>query len=162
MPSASPEVGSTAPGVRTVLFICFNNAGRSQIAEALFNVRAKERGIKAVAESAGLLGVGVVHPMVLRCITELEVDTETIKPKQLTLEMVARAEFIVAFTGVSGEKGPVKFEATEEWPMPDPAGLSYGGLCTVRDEIGERVDEMLTALTSKRRRKEADAAPPQP
>ena len=102
----------------------------------------------AGAESAGLLGVGAVHPMVLHCIEEIGMSVEGLKPKPLTKEMVERAEFIVGFGQVDSERTPVKFEASEQWSILDPSGLAYGSLCEVRDEIARNIDHLLDRLGS--------------
>ncbi len=133
----------------TVLFLCYNNAGRSLIAESLFNAHAAEREIDAHAESAGLLGVGAPHPMVLRCIEELGVSVESVKPKQVTKEMVERAEVIVGFGGMNSGHSAIKFTVTEHWSVGNPSGESYGSLCAVRDEISRKVDHLLDQLSNQ-------------
>ena len=87
----------------TVLFVCYNNASRSLMAEAIFNARATDRLVEAHAESAGLLGVGAAHPMVLRCIEELGLSIDGLKPKQLTKEMVDQATTIVGFGRINSD-----------------------------------------------------------
>jgi len=119
------------------------------MAESIFNAHAAERLIDAHAESAGLLGVGAVHPMVLRCIEELGVSVEGLKPKQVTKEMVERAEVIVGFGGVNSQRNAIKFDVTEEWSAVNPSGIAYGSLCAVRDEIARDVDDLLDRLSSR-------------
>jgi len=118
------------------------------MAEAFFNARAEKRGIEAHAESAGLLGVGAMHPLVVRCVEESGIPTDGLKPKQVTKEMIARAERIVAFGHVTSDHSIVKFEVSEDWGTSDPAGLSYGGLCDVRDDISRHVDDLLDRLAT--------------
>ncbi|HVT10699.1 MAG TPA: low molecular weight phosphatase family protein [Fimbriimonadaceae bacterium] len=133
----------------TVLFVCYNNSARSLMAESIFNAHAAERHMDARAESAGLLGVGAVHPMVLRCIEELGVPVEGLKPKQVTKQMVEEADTIVGFGGINSEHTPIKFAVTELWPTLNPSGVAYGALCELRDEISRSVDDLLDRLTAE-------------
>jgi arsenate reductase len=119
------------------------------MAEAFFNARAAERGIADRAESAGLLGVGAMHPLVVRCVEETGVPMEGLKPKQVTKEMIERAETIVAFGRVTSDHTAIKFSVSEDWSTADPAGLSYGALCEVRDEIARNVDDLIERLATK-------------
>jgi arsenate reductase len=119
------------------------------MAEAFFNARAADRGVDARAESAGLLGVGAMHPLVVRCVEEAGIPTEGLKPKQVTKEMIERAETIVAFGRVNGERTALNFQVSEDWPTVDPAGLPYGSLCDVRDEIARKVDDLLDRIATK-------------
>lgn len=121
------------------------------MAESIFNARAAERRLEAHAESGGLLGVGAVHPMVLRCIEELGVSSEGMRPKQVTKEMVDRAETIVGFGGINPERNAVKFGITEQWDIENPSGLSYGKICELRDDIARSVDDLLDRCGSKSR-----------
>ncbi|HTQ09336.1 MAG TPA: low molecular weight phosphatase family protein [Fimbriimonadaceae bacterium] len=148
--ATTPDNAAAVPtDLVTVLFLCYNNAGRSLIAETLFNARAAERKIDAHAESAGLLGVGAVHPMVLRCLEELGVSVDGVKPKQVTPEMVARAEVIVGFGGMNSDHSAIKFTVTEHWTTANPSGESYGSVCAVRDEISRNVDHLLDRLSAQ-------------
>jgi len=118
------------------------------MAESILNSRASERHLDVHAESAGLLGVGAVHPMVLRCIEELGVSAEGLKPKQVTKEMVERADTIVGFGGINCEHTPIKFGVTEQWATANPSGVAYGAVCQVRDEISREVDNLLDRLSA--------------
>src|SRR3954471_18222817 len=132
-----------------VLFLCYNNGGRSQIAEACFNARAAEQNLEIRAESAGLLGVGAMHPMIVRCLEEIGLATEGLKPKQLTKEMIERATTIVSFGRVNSDHTAIKFVVSEDWSADDPSGLAYGRVCEVRDGIAKEVDDLLARLTVK-------------
>jgi len=130
--------------VDTILFVCVNNAGRSQMAEAFFNHRSKERGVEAQAESAGTLGVGALPPLVARAMERAGLSLEGRAPKQLTAEMVARASRIVSLDGgVDGSRCAARFVPTESWTLDDPAGKSLGGVCEIRDQISKKVDSLL-------------------
>src|SRR5207245_643382 len=131
-----------------VLFLCYNNAGRSLMAEAFFNTGAEKRGIQAQAESAGLLGVGAISQMVAKCMEEVDVSLEGLKPKQVTKELIEWADTVIAFGLVNSDHSSIKFSVTEDWPIEDCAGLAYGRLCKIRDEISGKVDELLDRLAT--------------
>ncbi len=116
------------------------------MAEAFFNKRAKERNIQAISESAGTIGVGALHPGVIRVMEESGAPLDEQKPKQLTPEMVERATIVISFGGLLGERSAVKFVANDDWPMRDPAGESYGDVRVIRDQISDRVDTLLEQL----------------
>jgi arsenate reductase len=71
--------------MKTVLFICVHNSGRSQMAEAFFNQLAKG---KAHAISAGSKPADKVNPIVAKAMLEVGIDIGQSKPKLLTLEMM--------------------------------------------------------------------------
>jgi arsenate reductase len=77
--------------VKTVLFVCVHNAGRSQMAEALFNQLAGQRGIPARAESAGTEPAGQVHPEVVDVMRERGIDLSRRRPRRLAEAHVRRA-----------------------------------------------------------------------
>jgi arsenate reductase (thioredoxin) len=130
--------------VDNILFVCVNNGGRSQMAEAFFNQKGLERGIKAHAESAGTLGVGVLHPLVARAMQDAGLSMEGCAPKQVTPDMIARASRIVSLdSGIDGSRSVAKFVTTDSWTLDDPAGLSLARIRMIRDEISEKVTKLL-------------------
>ena len=81
--------------VKKVLFVCVHNAGRSQMAEALFNQLAQERGLDARAESAGTEPGDRVHPEVAAAMQEVGLDLSAKRPKLLTDERVKMADRVI-------------------------------------------------------------------
>jgi arsenate reductase (thioredoxin) len=124
-----------------VLFVCVQNAGRSQMAAALFNRRAAG---KATAESAGTRPAAHVHPEVVAVMREVGIDLEGLRPRLLTAELASGVARVV--TMGCGDECPVLSVPTEDWGLPDPAGQPPGTVRTIRDEIDRRVQELLARL----------------
>jgi len=126
--------------MRTVLFVCVGNSGRSQMAEAFFNHMA---GGKARAISAGTKPASAVDPRTIEVMREVGIDISGAKPKALTMEMLDRADRVV--TMGCGAEGvcPASFVETEDWQLEDPKGKSLEEVRRIRDEIRTRVTRLL-------------------
>ena len=122
-----------------VLFACTHNAGRSQMAAALFNRAANGR---ARAISAGTQPASAVHALVREAMAEVDVDLSHAQPQLLTEELARQADLLI--TMGCGESCPVvPGLAREDWPIADPKGQSLDRVRAIRDEIGRRVDDLL-------------------
>ena len=125
------------PPPRTVLFACVHNAGRSQMAEFLFNALADPA--KAVARSAGTEPASAVAPNVVAVLKELGLDASRAVPRRLTAEAV---DLLV--TMGCGEACPVvPGLRREDWPLADPKGQPPERVREIRDEIRARVVALL-------------------
>lgn len=130
-----------------ILFVCVHNAGRSQMAEALFNAMAAAKGTDAVAESAGTLGGKDINPMALAVMEEIGISMRGQRPKMLTQAMVDRADRIISMgCGVDAEACPAKFLVTEDWGLDDPAGQPIESVRKIRDEIRSRAEALFAAV----------------
>jgi arsenate reductase (thioredoxin) len=128
--------------MNTVLFACIHNAGRSQMAAALFNHLAD--GAKARAISAGTAPGSHVHPEVLQAMLEFGVDLSGVIPQKLTQELADKASLLI--TMGCGEACPVvPGLARDEWPLEDPKGKPIERVREIRAEISERVRGLLQA-----------------
>ena len=129
--------------MRTVLFVCVGNAGRSQMAEAFFNQAA---GGKARAISAGTKPASSVDPQTVQVMREVGIDISAARPKPLTTEMLDRADRVV--TMGCGAEGvcPASFVETEDWQLEDPKGKPIEDVRVIRDEIRARVTRLLDNL----------------
>lgn len=131
-----------------VLFVCVHNAGRSQMAEALFNHEAKKRGLDAQAESAGTEGGKSLNPIAAEAMAEIGIPMDHQSPKLLTQAMANRADRIITMgCGVDAESCPAKFLVTEDWGLDDPAGQGIESVRPIRDEIRKRVNQLLDDLS---------------
>ena len=124
--------------MKYVLFVCTQNAGRSQIAEALF---AKHAPDDLRAESAGAEPADACHPVVVEAMREIGIDLTTGRPKRLTLEMQLHADW--AITLACGAKCPYVPSVVEDWDVSDPAGRPIDEVRLIRDEIESRVKDLL-------------------
>ena len=125
--------------MKYVLFVCTHNAGRSQMAQALFERYAPE---DVRAESAGSDPARQVWPEVIEVMRELDIDLSGRKPKKLTVEMQLHADW--AITMGCGDVCPYVPTTVDDWNIPDPAGRSIDEVREIRDLIDERVKELAT------------------
>ena len=124
----------------TVLFACVHNAGRSQMAAALFNLESDPA--KAQAISAGTQPGPHVHPEVLDAMRELGVDLSAMQPQRLTDELAHQAQVLI--TMGCGDACPVVPGATrDDWPLEDPKGKPIERVREIRAEIRERVRALI-------------------
>ena len=121
-----------------VLFVCIQNAGRSQMAEALFTRTA---GGRHEARSAGSRPANQVHPEVVEAMRELGIDLSDRTPHLLDLDDVDWADVVVTM-GCGDECPYVAGKTHLDWDLPDPAGQPPGALRALRDEIARRVDDL--------------------
>lgn len=128
--------------MKTVVFACVHNAGRSQMAAALFNALADPT--KARAVSAGTQPAERVHDEVVAAMRELGVDLSTRAPQKLTDELARAADLLV--TMGCGEACPVvPGVERDDWPLEDPKGKSLERVREIRSEIRRRVSSLLDA-----------------
>ncbi len=125
-----------------VLFVCVQNAGRSQMADALFGLRA---GGRHASRSAGSEAAERVHPEVVEAMRELDVDLAGRKPRSLDRHDVEWAEVVV--TMGCGDACPViPGKRYVDWELEDPAGRTLGEIRATRDDIERRVSRLLDEL----------------
>ena len=126
--------------IRTYLFACVHNAGRSQMAAALFNAYADRS--QCLGISAGTEPADHVHPEVVETMREIGMDITSAKPQKLTQELAQTASVLV--TMGCGEACPfVPGLKTIDWALPDPKGQSPEAVRAIRDEIHERVKALI-------------------
>jgi arsenate reductase len=128
--------------MKTVLFACIHNAGRSQMAAAWFNALADRT--RAAAISAGTEPGTRVHPEVLLAMREVGIELEGIAPQKLTDELASGASILV--TMGCGETCPyVPGLRRLDWPLEDPKGKSVERVREIRDDVKARVLDLLEA-----------------
>lgn len=126
--------------MKTVLFACVHNAGRSQMAAAFFNALADPTRARAL--SAGTQPGARVHPEVLATMREAGIDLSAAAPRLLTEELAREAALLV--TMGCGEACPaVPGLRRDDWPLPDPKGQPVERVRQIRDEIRARVEKLL-------------------
>jgi arsenate reductase (thioredoxin) len=126
--------------MQKVIFACVHNAGRSQMAAAFFNQLADHT--KAEAISAGTEPGLRVHPEVLSAMQEAGIDLSNAKPQKLTQELAEGASLLI--TMGCGDKCPyVPGLRRDDWPLRDPKGLPVDEVRTIRDEVKDRVQNLI-------------------
>jgi arsenate reductase (thioredoxin) len=124
--------------MKYVLFVCTQNAGRSQMAQALFDKHAPD---DVRAESAGAEPADRVHPVVVEAMREIGIDLSGRRPQKLTLEMQLHADW--AITLACGAKCPYVPSIVEDWDISDPADRPIHEVRVIRDELELRVEDLL-------------------
>jgi arsenate reductase len=118
-----------------VLFVCVQNAGRSQIAQALYEARGGE------ARSAGSRPADEVHPAVVEALEEIGIDISARTPHALDEDDVRWADLVV--TMGCGDACPyIPGKHYVDWNVADPAGLCLEEVRELREEIARRVAEL--------------------
>ena len=133
--------------MRTVLFVCVANAGRSLIAEAVFNA-APPKGWRAV--SAGTEPGSAPHARTGTVLAEIGLALPDHPPRLLTPAMMDGADRWVTMGCLDHASCPARLRRDRgvDWALPDPESLDDAGFRAVRDEIRRRVDRLRTELES--------------
>jgi len=126
--------------VITVLFACVHNAGRSQIAAALFNKHADPH--KARAISAGTQPSARVHPEVVTAMRQRGIDVSSAIPQKLTPELASTASWLITM-GCGDECPVVPGAKRDDWPIQDPKGQPRPIVDTIIDDIERRVRQFV-------------------
>jgi arsenate reductase len=124
--------------MKYVLFVCNHNAGRSQMAQAFLERYAPA---DLMAESAGSEPAQRIWPTVIEAMSEVGIDISDRRPKRLIPEMQLHADWAVTFK--CGDACPYVPAPVEDWDVVDPAERPIEDVRAIRDEIDERVRELL-------------------
>jgi arsenate reductase len=125
-----------------VLFVCIQNAGRSQMAQALF-VRAAAG--RHEGRSAGSRPAHHVHPVVAEAMGELGIEIGANVPRKLDTADMEWADLVVTM-GCGDECPFIPGKRYVDWELDDPAGQPIEAVRAVRDEIARRITELVAAL----------------
>jgi arsenate reductase (thioredoxin) len=134
--------GTITKEVPEVLFVCVENAGRSQMAAALLDHYAQGR---VHVRSAGSAPGDRINPQVVAAMDELGVDVSKELPKPMTDEVVRAADAVI--TMGCGDACPIyPGKRYEDWELEDPAGQDLEAVRRIRDEIARRVRALLAEI----------------
>jgi arsenate reductase len=136
--------GTITKPVPEVLFVCVQNAGRSQMAAALLDHHAQGR---VHVRSAGSDPADRINPNVVQAMAELGIDIGKEFPKPMTDEVVEAADAVI--TMGCGDACPIyPGKRYEDWDVDDPADTDLAGVRRIRDDISDRVRRLLAELTA--------------
>ena len=127
--------------MKRVLFVCVENGGRSQMAEAFANHYGKG---KLVAQSAGVKLADRVNPVVVEVMKEKGIDISQNKPKLLTTRMIEEADKVISM-GCSVEKfcpAPL-LKKVVDWQLEDPKDKPIEDIRKIRDQIETKVQKLI-------------------
>jgi arsenate reductase len=137
-----------------VLFVCQQNAGRSQMSDALFQRAAQGRH---ESRSAGTRPAEHVHPVVAEALRELGIDISGNRPQMLTDDLAQWADLVVTM-GCGDECPYIPGKRYIDWDLLDPADLPIEQVRLVRDDIEARVTDLVRELDARPAPKKALSA----
>jgi arsenate reductase len=129
--------------MKTVLFVCVHNAGRSQMA-AGFMQKLGEGKVEVL--SAGSAPKDSINPVAVQAMAEVGIDIANNTPKILTDEAVIASDVVITM----GCGDTCKFypgKRYEDWQLDDPAGQGIESVREIRDEIKKKVVNLLSDLS---------------
>lgn len=128
-----------------ILFVCVENAGRSQMAEGFFNQRYAPEGYRAI--SAGTRPVSQINPLAVQAMLEVGIDISNQKSKIITEDMIKNSEKSVNMGCMERTECPMLFiNNVIDWGIEDPKGKPIERVREIRDEIERRVREIAQSL----------------
>lgn len=128
-----------------VLFVCKQNAGRSQMSQALFERIADGRH---QSRSAGTRPAEHVHPIVVDAMSEQGIDLSERRPQKLTDDLGEWADVVVTM-GCGDECPYIPGKKYIDWDLADPDGKSLGEVRSIRDDIETRVNALARDLDDR-------------
>lgn len=129
---------------KSVLFVCVQNAGRSQMAEGFFKKYAPKEyeGI-----SAGTMPVSEINPLAVEVMREVDIDISDQKSKEITEDMIRNSSKIVNMGCMDKVSCPTLFlQNLLDWNIEDPKGKQIEKMREIRDEIEQRVKELVADI----------------
>ena len=130
--------------MKKILFVCVENAGRSQIAEGFFRKYAPD-GYESI--SAGTKPVNNLNPIAVKVMKEIGIDISRQKSKLVSNEMINNSEEVVNMGCMDKESCPALFvEDIADWVIEDPKGKSIEHVREIRDTIEKKIKELVEKL----------------
>ena len=130
--------------MKKILFVCVENAGRSQMAEAFFK-KYMPKGFEAL--SAGTKPSTQVNPIVLQAMKEIGIDIENQTPKHISQQIISESEKAINMGCLDKESCPALFmKDILDWQIPDPKGKSIEEVRKIRDQIKTKVMILIKSL----------------
>ena len=133
--------------MKKILFVCAENAGRSQMAEAFFNHYAKEKGLDWFAESAGTIPAKEINPEVAEAMKKRGINLTGKKPKLFVSEKINEYEKIISFGCLVKAAFSSEIQSRiEEWHIDDPRGKPIPEIRTIRDKVEGEILNLINTL----------------
>lgn len=130
------------PNKPSILFVCVHNAGRSQIAAGFAQFLSDG---KVEVLSAGSAPKDSINPVAVEVMLELGIDISQNTPKVLTADAVKESDVVI--TMGCGDVCPIyPGKRYEDWELKDPAGQDLQTVREIRDDIKDRVSQLLSEL----------------
>ena len=132
------------PEPKKILFVCVENAGRSQMAEGFFR---KYSPLGFEPESAGTKPTGMINPVAIQAMAELGIDITIQTTKTITNSMIENAAKVINMGCMDRKSCPALFvNDVIDWAIEDPKGKSLDSVRKIRDTIQQKVQELCRNL----------------
>lgn len=132
---------------KKILFVCVENAGRSQMAEAFFK-KFMPKGFEVI--SAGTKPSDKVNPIVLQAMNEIGIDMKNQTPKTITQQIISESEKAVNMGCIDQESCPALFlKDVLDWQISDPKEKPIEQVREIRDQIKSKVMDLIKSLEEK-------------
>ena len=133
---------------RDILFVCVENAGRSQMAEAFF--RKFTEG-KFNVNSAGTVPSGNLNPVVVEVMKEIGIDMAKQSPKIISNSMISNSFKTVNMGCMDKESCPALFvKDVIDWNIPDPKEKTIEQVREIRDQIKSEVLNLIKSIDDEK------------
>ncbi|MDE1826613.1 MAG: arsenate reductase ArsC [Thaumarchaeota archaeon] len=131
---------------KKILFVCIENAGRSQMAEGFFRKHAPKGWIPV---SAGTRPTPEINPLAVQAMKEVGIDITGQKPKELSEELILASSLKISMGCMDQTECPAIFLGnSQDWGIEDPKGKPLEKVREIRDKIEEEVKKLVTNLES--------------
>ena len=131
--------------MKKILFVCVENAGRSQMAEAFFK-KYLPVGFQPV--SAGTKPAVKVNPIVVQTMKEIGIDIDNKSPQNISQQMIDEAQISINMGCMDKESYPALFlKDVIDWQIQDPRGRSIKEVREIRDKIEQKVKDFIDSVT---------------
>ncbi|MDH3361006.1 MAG: arsenate reductase ArsC [Nitrosopumilus sp.] len=134
--------------MKKILFVCVENAGRSQMAQAFFK---KYLPSEFQPISAGTKPAAKVNLIVVQAMKEVGIDIEDNSPQSISQQMINETEIAVNMGCIDKESCPALFlKNVQDWQISDPKGRSIEEVRAIRDQIEQKVKDLIVSVTRKK------------
>jgi len=131
--------------MKKILFVCVENAGRSQMAEAFFK-KYLPSGFQPI--SAGTKPAAKVNPIVVQAMKEIGIDIDNKSPQNISQQMIDEAQISINMGCMDKESCPALFlKDVIDWQIQDPKGKSIKEVREIRDKIEQKVKGFTDSVT---------------
>ena len=130
--------------MKKILFVCVENAGRSQMAEGFFRKIAPD-GYQGI--SAGTKPANQINPLAIQVMNEINIDISQHKSKLISSEMIKNSDIVVNMGCMDKESCPALFvEEIDDWGIQDPKEKPIDQVRKIRDSIETKVNKLVSEL----------------
>ena len=133
--------------MKKILFVCVENAGRSQMAKAFFK---KHLPLGFQPTSAGTKPAARINPIVIQVMKEVGIDIKNNSPQNISQQRIDESEIAINMGCIDEESCPALFlRDVDDWQIQDPKGKSIGEVREIRDQIEQKVKDFLVSITKE-------------